>query len=104
MANLIKLANISSSTVPADDMLRYRVQMTALLGTIEGTIPGSRGFGVSADVIDLPPMRVRNRLAVDLAEKANQYIERIYVQSVDILDTDEGGNLKVGVTIERRLA
>ena len=103
MANLIKLADISSNTVPADDMLRTRVQMTALLGSIEGTIPGSRGFGVSPDVIDLPPLRVRNRLAVDLAEKTNKYIERIYVQGVDILDTDTGENLNVGVHIERRL-
>lgn len=65
-----------------DDFERIDQNLRALIVSIAGTIPGSRGFGLSADVVDLLPEEARNAFCAELDEKVEQYIPEIRIADV----------------------
>jgi len=87
-------------SVNLDDMSdfdRINENLKNLILSTEGTIPGSRGFGLSPEIVDLNPLDAKNILYASLDEKVETYIPEILIEDVDI-EKDENSetyNLKV---------
>lgn len=90
------------STAGLPDAERYNLQLKALITTREGTLPGSRGFGISPNVLDLGPEQSVNLLTLELSEKVDQYIPDITVAGVDQTANDKEV-VKTQIHIERRV-
>lgn len=71
----------------------------ALLITRQGTIPGSRDFGLSGVFIDAPQPTALNLLAVDLAEGISKYAPEVQLDRVEISSTEEVPDGAVGITV-----
>lgn len=89
------------STAGLPDVEKYNLQLKALITTKEGTLPGSRGFGISPDILDLGPEQSINLLTLELSEKVDQYIPDITVSGVD-RSSSAKGIVKTKIHIERR--
>nr|DAW26811.1 MAG TPA: Regulator of RpoS, Anti-adapter protein regulator, ClpXP adaptor, anti-adaptor.0A [Caudoviricetes sp.] len=89
------------STAGLSDVEKYNLQLKALITTKAGTLPGSRGFGISPDILDLGPEQSINLLALELAEKVDQYIPDITVSGID-RSANGKGVVKTQIYIERR--
>ena len=64
--------------------------LTALIESIEGTIPGSRGFGLSGAMTDLPPEEAMNELYAELDEKVEDYLPDITISNIELIDASDG--------------
>ena len=67
-----------------DSTLRF------LIASIEGTIPGSRGFGLSGNTADYAPEDARNELLMELDAKVEEYLPEITIEDAELVDTGEG--------------
>ncbi|MCD8364784.1 MAG: hypothetical protein LUC83_03025 [Clostridiales bacterium] len=65
------------------DFQRIDQNLRALIVSIAETIPGSRGFGLSADIPGLPPAEAQNMFAMELDEKVEEFIPEITIASID---------------------
>ena len=90
----------ASGDMNAEEIEGYNTQLQSLVATIEGTLPGNRGFGISPDILDNAPKETLNMLALDLQEKAEKYIPEIEIVGVDG-ESDEG-TLNTQIYIGRR--
>lgn len=75
----------SIEIVPVDGDLsaeRVNTQLRSLIAARERTIPGSRGFGLSGDYLDMPIYEVANEFGVELEEKADIFIPDIDIAEV----------------------
>ena len=63
---LIKSINIMSVSGDAQGIERIDSQIKALILSMVGTIPGSRGFGLEREFISRPPQEALNLLAIEL--------------------------------------
>ena len=80
--NFINSVQIDASQdIPELD--RVRKQMTALILSAEGGIPGSRGFGLSREFLSQPPEEAVNEFGIELQEKMERYIDRVEISDVD---------------------
>ncbi|MCI9100645.1 MAG: hypothetical protein HFH59_06940 [Lachnospiraceae bacterium] len=73
--------------VPVDgDMSIERVnaQLRSLILARERTIPGSRGFGLSGDYLDMPAYEAVSEFGVELEEKTDTYIPEIDIKEVRV--------------------
>ena len=86
--------------VTGETLERTDRQIKTLITTIEGTMPRSRGFGMSGDFIDMPPDESINEFAVDLQEKIDTYIPEIAVQEIK-KESNEKGETTMQIYIER---
>lgn len=78
----------------------YGSRVKALILARELTIPGSRGFGLPQDYVDMSPMDAVNELALELAEKMPTYIPEAEASSVTG-NANLSGELDVTIFIER---
>ena len=90
------------STAGLPDVERYDAQLKALILTAEGTLPGSRGFGLEAGILDLGTTQSVNLMTLDLSEKVDKYIPAISVADVE-RSSDDKGVVKTRIHIERRV-
>ena len=86
--------------ITGESLERMDRQIKTLITTIEGTMPGSRGFGMSGDFIDMPPDESINEFAVDLQEKIDTFIPGIEVQEIK-KEENENGEITTKIYIER---
>jgi two-component sensor histidine kinase len=99
----ISLEELSSDQGMTDEeMSKYSRQLQSILTSFEGTVPGSRGFGVSGNFIDMDPDAAVNLIAVELAENVAKYIPDIQIQSVSAAALDDG-KLSLEIKIGRNL-
>ena len=89
------------STAGLPDVERYDAQLKALVLTTEGTLPGSRGFGLEAGILDLGVTQSVNLMALELSKKVDLYIPEITVVDVE-RSSDDKGLVKTRIHIERR--
>lgn len=95
MVGTITLRNVGELT----DVERIDANLRSLLVSVEGTIPGSRGFGLNPDIVDLNPDDARNDFAEDLDEKIEIYMPEIAVAELDYeADTNGCMGLTIGIT------
>ena len=98
---------IESSIIGDGDLEEYNEQLQCLIASVEGTLPGSRGFGISPDVLDSSPVVALNRFAMSLQEKVEQFIPDIEVlnvsgQTSDIKSNPDESSLNAKIYIGRR--
>ncbi len=62
---------------------KYGKRLLSLILTPEGTMIGNRDFGLSFDMISMPPHQAANLLAMELDKKVPVFIPEIQVNSVD---------------------
>lgn len=78
-----------------------RPSFQCLISTMEGTLPGSRGFGLDPDILDQTPEDALNLFAMDLQEKVEKFIPGIGIANVTGQMGDES-SLETQIYIERR--
>ena len=93
--NVIRIQNMSEMT----DFQRIEHNLRTLIVSHEGTIPGSRGFGMSGVPTDLLPSESRNAFHSELDEKVEEYIPEIALADVAI-DSHKEGRLGLIVYVE----
>lgn len=81
------------------DFERIDSVLRTLIVSIEGTIPGSRDFGLSGAATDMRPEESRNAFFAELDEKAEKYIPEIQIEDVEF-DFDGDGKLTLRVFVE----
>ena len=90
---------IDTNELSEESKLHNRVNN--LLVAREGTIAGSRNFGLPQDYLEAPDADIAlNLIAVELQEKLDEYIDDVDVQSVSG-EFDPDGGLKATITVER---
>jgi hypothetical protein len=99
------VADINEVTVEADDdsidLEEYDGKIQALIFSYEGTLPGSRGFGLSMDFISKSWPTAVNILAGELADKVEEFLPEIKVTGVETEGSTDG-ELDVTIHIGRR--
>lgn len=89
------------STDNMNDAEKYNAQLKALILTPEGSLPGSRGFGLSMDFLSRPAEEAVNIMALELEEKLKEFIPEITVASIEG-EANPQGAMDVKILIERR--
>lgn len=77
---------------------RIDTNLRSLIASMAGTIPGSRGFGLSVEVIDQPPEVSQNLFAAELDEKVMKYMPEIRI--ADIEWNHDSGVMSMNIYIE----
>lgn len=80
MSSIDRIEIIPTENVP--NLERINAQLKTLVLAHEGTIPGSRGFGLPGDFLDLQPGEALNVFAIELEEKTAEYIPSITIDGV----------------------
>ena len=80
------------------DFQRIDQNLKTLIASMEGTIPGSRNFGLPIECIDLNPYQARNAFLAALDEKVAEYIPEIRIS--DVTFDNIGGEMHVSIYIE----
>lgn len=62
---------------------RIDEELKALILSPEGTIPGSRNFGLAGEFLSRPPNEAVNILAMELEEKVEAFIPEITIANVE---------------------
>ena len=96
---LIKSINIMSVSGDTQGIERIDSQIKALILSMVGTIPGSRGFGLEREFISRPPQEALNLLAIE--EKLEEYIPEVTVANVE-RNVNGDGSIEPTIYIERR--
>jgi len=91
--NEIQLVNIDGLS----DFERIDNELKALIVSIEGTIPGSRGFGLRGESVDLRPAEARNTFYRELDDKVEQYIPEVRIADVDLTESGSTMIMKIYV-------
>lgn len=84
------------------EMQGYIFRLETLIHCVEQTIPGSRGFGLPQDYLDLPLTEAENTFAAELQDKVEQYIPEISISEVVAEVDGLSGKMELTVKIERR--
>lgn len=93
----------ASGDMDNDELESYDEQLQCLITSVEGTLPGSRGFGLDPDIVDKTPDDTLNLLAMDLQEKVDKYIPGIGIANVSGKITDEA-TVQAQICIEKKEA
>lgn len=96
--NTINIANTGSKR----NIEKVDSELKALLLTVEGTVPGSRGFGLTGDFYERPAHEVPNILAMELEEKVETFIPEITIASVENNSEYMTSQLDLTIHIEGR--
>lgn len=97
----MEITSMNFESTDGTDLEKYDASLKALMVTPEGTMPGSRGFGLKRNFMSKTPEEAANILAVEMAEKVAEFIPEIEVLGVEG-DPKEGG-LKANIFIGRRV-
>lgn len=95
--NQIKMVNLDRIS----DFERIDSELRTLIVTMAGSLPGSRGFGLSEAFLSELPVRAISAFAEELDEKCEEFIPDISISGVDF-DVGEGGRVSVQIFVERR--
>ena len=93
--NHIQTVNMDGMT----DFERIDSNLRTLIATLEHTIPGSRGFGISIEITDLMPEQARNDFAAILDEKVEQFIPEIRIADIE-MDIGSDGSITMQIYVE----
>lgn len=93
--NNIQTINMDEMT----DFERIDSNLRTLIATLEHTIPGSRGFGISIEITDLMPEQARNDFAAILDEKVEEFIPEIRIADIE-MDVGYDGSVTMQIYVE----
>jgi hypothetical protein len=83
----------------ATTIAEIKKNVSSLLSTPAGTIPGDRNFGINPEFISSPREIAQNKLALDIVEKLEIYEPRVELRKVTFESDDVSGNLKAVVLL-----
>ena len=81
------------------DFERIDQNLRTLIVTLEQTLPGSRGFGLSIEITDLMPEQARNDFAAALDEKVEEFIPEIRIADIE-MDVGADGSITMQIYVE----
>lgn len=93
--NYIQTVNMDGMS----DFERIDQNLRTLIVTLEQTLPGSRGFGLSIEITDLMPEQARNDFAAALDEKAEEFIPEIRIADIE-MDVGADGSITMQIYVE----
>ncbi len=93
--NHIQTVNMDGMT----DFERIDSNLRTLIVSLEHTLPGSRGFGLSIELADLMPEQARNDFAAALDEKVEKYIPEIRIADIE-MDIGTDGTMTMQIYVE----
>lgn len=88
-----------SNVAEQDELQRIDTQLRALILTPESSLPGSRGFGLPYDFMDVIPAESVNLFAVELEEKVQEFIPGIQIAEVKMEATMDG-DVRIKIFVE----
>lgn len=91
----------ASGDIDYEELEAYDEQLQCLISTVEGTLPGSRGFGLDPEITGKMPDDALNLFAMDLQEKVEKFIPGIGIVNVTGKMNGES-SLETQIYIERR--
>ena len=91
----------ADGTIEPDELELANDIIEAMMITRKGSIPGSRGYGLTQIFIDMPGPDAINMITVELAEAMDEYIPTLELQDVSAT-TDTDGTLALDIRIGRR--
>lgn len=91
-----------TSAMEGLDIQRIDAELKTLILSTEGTIPGSRNFGLAGDFLTRPPLEAANILAIELEEKVAEYIPEITIASVELHPSTSLDSMAATIYVERR--
>ena len=91
----------ADGSIEPDELELANDIIESMLITRKGSIPGSRGFGLTQIFIDMPGPDAINMITVELAEAMDEYIPSLELQDVKGTQ-DEEGVLELDIYIGRR--
>lgn len=98
LSNKIEIVGIDDK----NELNRVDSQLRSLILSIERTIPGSRGFGMSDLFIDMSSPDAVNAFALELEEKVDQFIPEISIAGV-YAEPDLNGTNTMRIYVEWRV-
>lgn len=93
--NYIQTVNMDGMS----DFERIDQNLRTLIVTLEQTLPGSRGFGLSIEITDLMPDQARNDFAAALDEKVEEFIPEIRIADIE-MDVRADGSITMQIYVE----
>lgn len=93
--NYIQTVNMDGMS----DFERIDQNLRTLIATLEQTLPGSRGFGLSIEITDLMPEQARNDFAAALDEKVEEFIPEIRIADIE-MDVGYDGSITMQIYVE----
>jgi phage baseplate assembly protein W len=99
---MAEINEVSLETTEGIDIEDYDDKIQAILCSIKGTIPGSRGYGIPLRGIAKPPYVAANIMAAELADVVDEYLPEIRVKGVKAEGTIDG-DIDVTIQIGRRI-
>ena len=99
--------NVLNADLAPSSVIGEVVQnVCTLLSTFKGQVPFDRGFGLSMDIMDLPPGKAMAKLQIEIIEAIQDYEPRARVINIEFKD---GGisdgilvpKVKIGVEVDR---
>ncbi len=98
---MIDVNNVILKSEEEIDLEIYNDKIQALLFTIEGTLPGSRGFGIPMRALSKPQAIAANTMVAELAAKVDTFIPEVRVVGATTTGTIDG-DLDITLQIGRR--
>ncbi len=92
----------NDGSIDIDEVDRINDTIEAMLITRELSIPGSRGFGLSQDFIDMPVPDAINMITVELMDKMDEYMPEVELQDIKG-ESDIYGNVVLDIYVGRRI-
>ena len=96
MRDYIKIIHLEDGLQGIDERIK------TLLMSVETTIPGNRGFGLSYDFLDAPEPVAASQLAAELQEKADIYIPEILIDEATAT-YDYSGRVQLTLSIRKKV-
>ena len=93
--NYIQTVNMDGMS----DFERIDQNLRTLIVTLEQTLPGSRGFGLSIEITDLMPEQARNDFAAALDEKVEEFIPEMRIADIE-MDVGADGSITMQIYVE----
>ena len=94
--NMIDLAEMNGKS--ETEIIGAR--LNTLILSAEGTLPGNRNFGMQRSFLSRPYQQAKNLFAIELSEKAAQYIPEVKIKAVSGDVVSEGAE-DITITVER---
>lgn len=70
-----------------------------IIATPKGSMPGTRGFGMSQDAVDYPAPIAQNMIAVELSDELEEWEPRVDVAEVNIIVSEDGSAMYPVITL-----
>lgn len=87
---LVTQDNSDVSFAPKDTRAEILQNLRTILGTVKGSVPLDRAFGVSADCLDKPMPVAQAQMSSEILTAVKRYEPRVQVTGITYSGTEDG--------------